>query len=224
MIEWRDEGVLLGAKSYGEKNLLLHVLTDTRGYQKGMTYKGRTSPSIQMGSHLSLTWKGRLDTHLGRFDLEFLPSPYVFFSFEKPAALRQLQQVCALLMRVLPENHPYPGLLKELLDFLNAVPTERADFAQAYFEVYLLESLGYGLDLSACVLTGETENLTHVSPKSGRAVSFNAAQPYLNQLLELPAFLRKSKTDFLNSLPSPEDLANSLKLTRFFIEKHLAPL
>jgi DNA repair protein RecO (recombination protein O) len=74
------------------------------------------------------------------------------------------------------------------------------------------------------VLTGETENLTHVSPKSGRAVSFNAAQPYLNQLLELPAFLRKSKTDFLNSLPSPEDLANSLKLTRFFIEKHLAPL
>ena len=44
-------------------------------------------------------------------------------------------------------------------------------------------------DLSACAATGTTEDLTHVSPRSGRAVSREAAEPYAERMFVLPAFL-----------------------------------
>ena len=40
-----------------------------------------------------------------------------------------------------------------------------------YWELALLDALGFGLDLSKCVVTGDTENLPYLSPKSGCAVS-----------------------------------------------------
>ena len=57
------------------------------------------------------------------------------------------------------------------------------------FELMILAELGFGLDLTACAATGTTEDLVHVSPKSGRAVSRAAGEPYRDRLLPLPGFL-----------------------------------
>ena len=57
------------------------------------------------------------------------------------------------------------------------------------FELALLAELGFGLDLGACAVTGTTEGLVWVSPKTGRAVSREAGAPYADKLLPLPAFL-----------------------------------
>jgi len=42
--------------------------------------------------------------------------------------------------------------------------------------VGLLTALSFGLDLAACAATGVLEDLTYVSPKSGRAVSREAGR------------------------------------------------
>ena len=47
------------------------------------------------------------------------------------------------------------------------------------FELAMLTELGFGLDLARCAVTGSPDDLSHVSPKSGKAVSRRAAQPYL---------------------------------------------
>src|SRR5690606_27619780 len=85
----------------------------------------------------------------------------------------------------------------------------------ARFELYLLEELGFGLDLDACAVTGATEDLTHVSPKSGRAVSAEAARPYEDRLMPLPPFLVG------NGEAGPGDVQAAFALTGYFLARHL---
>ena len=87
--------------------------------------------------------------------------------------------------------------------------------ALARFELTLLDQLGFGLDLTECAATGETEDLTHVSPKSGRAVSRTAAEPYLDRLLVLPAFLVDGGD------ATPRDVAAAFRLTGHFLDMHI---
>jgi DNA repair protein RecO (recombination protein O) len=77
----------------------------------------------------------------------------------------------------------------------------------------LLQELGFGLDLTHCAATGTTDDLTHVSPKSGRAVSAGAAQPYKAKLLALPKFLIAAD--------EAPDIDAGLRLTGYFLETHV---
>ena len=53
------------------------------------------------------------------------------------------------------------------------------------YELLLLNELGFGLDLSACVASGRSEDLAYVSPRSGGAVSRSEGEPYRDRLLAL---------------------------------------
>jgi DNA repair protein RecO (recombination protein O) len=46
--------------------------------------------------------------------------------------------------------------------------------------------MGFGLDLSSCAVTGATDGLAFVSPKTGRAVSKAGAGDWVDRLLPLP--------------------------------------
>jgi DNA repair protein RecO (recombination protein O) len=85
----------------------------------------------------------------------------------------------------------------------------------ARFELALLDELGFGLDLESCAVTGVTTDLTHVSPKSGRAVSRAAAEPYKDRLLPLPSFLAARGN------ASPDDIRAAFRLTGHFLHMHL---
>ena len=63
------------------------------------------------------------------------------------------------------------------------------------WEMDLLAELGFGLDLARCAATGATTDLVYVSPKTGRAVSAAAGEPYRDRLLALPPFLRAEGAD-----------------------------
>jgi DNA repair protein RecO (recombination protein O) len=83
------------------------------------------------------------------------------------------------------------------------------------FELQMLAELGFGLDLESCAATGTELDLGYVSPKSGRAVSRTAAEPWQNRLFRLPAFLSEAVT------PSLSDIADGFALTGFFFERHV---
>ena len=84
-----------------------------------------------------------------------------------------------------------------------------------------LKSLGFGLDLSKCVVSGSKKELKFVSPKSGCAVSRKSSIGWENKLLVLPEFLDigNASTDI-----SKIDLENGFKLTEYFIRKYLQPV
>ena len=90
------------------------------------------------------------------------------------------------------------------------------------WELALLSELGFGLDLEECAATGTNDALIYVSPKSGRAVSASAGEPYRDRLLPLPAFLLKGRRS--GTGVSETDVVNGLKLSRYFLEQRvLAP-
>ena len=84
------------------------------------------------------------------------------------------------------------------------------------FELQLLSELGFGLDLEQCASTGASTDLIYVSPKSGRAVSRSAGEPWADKMLRLPAFLRDRDTE-----PGGRDLADGFALTGFFLARHV---
>src|SRR5262249_62081546 len=83
------------------------------------------------------------------------------------------------------------------------------------WECALLAALGFGLDLSACAATGVNDDLAYVSPRSGRAVSRSAGEPYRDKLLALPAFLWR------NAPATAAEIAPGLALTGHFLHHHL---
>ena len=119
-------------------------------------------------------------------------------------------------LRLLPERDPHDRLLGRVVILLDRTGVENLGAGLARFELMLLEELGFGLDLSSCAVTGATTSLTHVSPKSGRAVSAEAAAPYAERLLALPAFLIDEDAPAM-----PADIAAAFALTGFFLDRHV---
>jgi DNA repair protein RecO (recombination protein O) len=137
-------------------------------------------------------WKARLADNLGHFSVE-LRKGFAALLMEDAAALTAMTSMAALT-RMLPERDPHPNLF-EVTQFVLGYLDDRAVWPALVvrWELALLEELGYGLDLATCAATGQTADLTYVSPKSGRAVSAEAGEPYKDRLLPLPMFLRAGK-------------------------------
>jgi DNA repair protein RecO (recombination protein O) len=218
-MQWTDEGIVLGSKRHGEANAILELMTRAHGRHLGLVRGGTSSrlrPVLQPGNRISSTWRARLDEHLGHYVVEgldaraasFLPVPHALYGVTHLAAL----------CRLLPERDPHPQIhaaLEEVLDGL--LDPRRAGAGVVRSELLLLAELGFGLDLSACAASGAEDDLVYVSPKSGRAVSRQAGEPWKDRLLLLPAFLREA----VAGDPSPQDVADGFVLTGFFLARHV---
>lgn len=216
-MEWRDEGLVIGTRRHGEAAAILEVLTRAHGRHLGLVRNGRSrtmAPALQPGNTLALSWRARLDEHLGVFAAEPLRARAAA-ALADVTALDGLNWLCALL-RLLPERDPHPELYDAaglVADHLGDAATARALMAR--LELQMLGELGYGLDLSACAATGAVEELIYVSPKSGRAVSRAAGAPWADRLLALPAFLRGEA----GASADAAQIAQAFALTGHFLER-----
>lgn len=221
MMEWRDEALVLAARPYGETSVILTVFARAHGRYSGVVRGGgsrRLAAHLQAGNELDLTWRARLEDQLGSFTIEPLRSRAALLADRR--ALEGLGAVTALLQLALPERQPHPRLWQEtrnLLEQMMRVGPRNDDWPGHYllWEMRLLEEIGYGLDLSACAVTGQREGLAYVSPKTGRAVTSAAAGDWAARLLPLPAALANG--DF----PGGADLLPGLALTGHFLQREL---
>ncbi len=219
-MQWTAEAIVIGTRRHGETSTILEVMTREKGRHLGLVRGGRSRrlrPVLQPGNTLRVTWRARLDEHLGAFTVEPLRERAA--SLMNTAAATFGIQLVGAHLRLLPERDPHPRLfdaLAVIVDALDEKPV--AAELMAHFELLLLEELGVGLDLSSCAVTGQEADLVYVSPKSGRAVSAQAGMPYDNRLLKLPQFLIGRRR---GEPPSPADLENSFRLTGHFLDRHI---
>lgn len=212
-MEWTGEALLIGVRRHGETSVIAEAMVAGRGRYSGLIRGGRSprlAATLQPGNTIQLTWRARLEDHLGTFTVELLQARAAGLIADRKR-LYLAQTVCEHL-HVLPERDPHDRLLGMALDLIDHDPDP---VAFARFELALLDELGFGLDLESCAATGVTEDLTHVSPKSGRAVSRAAAEPYKDRLLPLPSFLHARGN------ASPDDLRNAFRLTGHFLDTHV---
>lgn len=220
-MEWQDDGILISARPHGESAAIIHALTREHGLHAGLVRGGasrKQRPTLQPGNDVQLNWHARLEEHLGNYTVE-LDHARAALIMESYDALTGLNAATAELKTVLPERQSFPDIYdatRLLFDAFTA--TDFTGWAPLYirWELGLLDALGFGLDLSACAATGTTEDLIYVSPRSGRAVSREAGEPYRDRMLTLPQFLLSPDNPV-----SMADIADGLYLTGHFLEERI---
>ncbi|WP_296427823.1 DNA repair protein RecO [Yoonia sp.] len=218
MIEWRDDAALLATRPFGETSVIIEVFSATHGRHAGVVRGGtsrKVAPILQPGAQLSVTWKARLDSHMGAFTVEPIRSRAAVAMGDR-MALAGLNAVCALLVMVLPERETHPPLYDRTIALLDLLgQSDIWPLAYLRWEQALLDEMGFGMDLSACAVRGTNEELIYVSPKSGRAVSRQAAGEWADRMLPLPPVLA-GQGDASNA-----EILRALGTTGFFIEHRL---
>jgi len=219
-MQWSEEGTVLSLRRHGEANTLLEFFTSQHGRHLGLVRGGRSQrmrSQLQPGNRLIATWRARLPEHLGTFTVEPVKLRAAVL-MDNPLRLAALSSLCAMA-GLIPEREPHEQLYEAFEIVLSAL--EDDDIWPALmirWELGLLEELGFGLDLKTCAATGTTENLIYVSPKSGRAVSNEAGEPYKDKMLVLPPFLNpQTRSDNITQ----NDIAQGFRLTGYFLQHHI---
>jgi len=218
-MEWQAPAVVLDARPLGEGGAVVSLLTEAHGRHAGLARGGASraqAPVWQAGNLVEARWVARLADQLGSLQGE-LVHPAAALAMEDPLALALLSSACAVAEGALPDREPHARTFHGLVSLIARLRAEGAapllpDYVR--WEAELLAELGYGLDLARCAVTGSREDLSHVSPKTGRVVSRPAAEPWGGRLLPLPGFLLGSQE------PSgPEEWLAGLRLTGHFLGK-----
>ena len=215
-MEFEEPAFVLAARSHGESGAIVEALTAERGKWAAHVAGGasrRLKPALQPGAKVIFTYHARVSDQLGSARIEPLgEGPAALF--DDAAALAGLAAAAAVGAQALPEREPHPGVFlafEALTQALREVAIWPAVMVR--FEAGLLADLGFGLDLSVCAVTGSTDDLIYVSPRTGRAVSAAAGEAYKDRLLALPLFLLSSQSRL-----APGDIAAGLALTGHFLQ------
>jgi DNA repair protein RecO (recombination protein O) len=220
-MNWQDDGIVLAARKFGDTAAIATLLTRAHGRQSGLVHGGigrRLRPVLQPGNEVAAEWRARLAEQLGSMRVEMTVA-WSAQVLDDPARLAGLGAACALADATMPIGEAHAPVYRGLQSLLRALGENAPDWPFVYvrWELGLLAELGFGLDLEKCAVTGVGAGLTHVSPKTGRAVSAAAAAPYRDKLLALPAFLAPGS----GGPPANEvaqDTRAGLALTGYFLE------
>ena len=166
-MEWRDQGILLSSRRHGESSAIIEVLTLKHGRHLGVVRGGqsrKTAPILQAGAQLDVTWRARLEDHLGTFTVEPVESRAAALMSDR-LPLAGLNALTGLLSFALPEREPHATLYDGTLTVLDMMGTsDHWPLAYLRWELLLLEDLGFGLDLTQCAVTGDPGQTGHDSP------------------------------------------------------------
>ena len=226
MPEWNDQGIVLSAKKYGEKGLIINILTENHGRYLGWfnNYKSKNIlADVQPGNLVNVFWKSRLIEQMGKFKIELISSVSGKI-FDEKLKLQALNSVCSLLEKLLPERQNYSQIFNAtnaFIDLLTFQDESKNDYwMEGYvkWEIGVLSSIGFSLDLNRCAVTGSDTNLLFVSPKTGKAVSKEGAGRHAPRLLLLPSFLGGDNVIGSNFY---KEILAGLNITSYFFKNKL---
>lgn len=214
--------IILSLRGHGEHGAIVRMLTPEHGLQAGYVRgaKGRRlRPVLLAGNAVEASLAARAEGQLPQATVELSHSRAPLLA--EPLAAAAIDWACALTATALPEGQPYPALYSALDGLLAAIEAAPAasgwGAALVRYELLMLNQLGFGLDLDQCAVSGDSDDLIAVSPRSGRAVSAAEAELYLGQLLTLPRFVREG------GAANWREILDGLALTGHFIRRDLLP-
>ena len=214
-----DCGIIVSKRLLEENSGIITVFTKEHGLYSGvaknLTNK-KGSNIYQIGNLVNFAWSARLSTHVGTLRCELIKSYSARILHDK-TKLYFLNSLVNVVFASLRPHEKYPNLFDHVNSYMEYLSHNSFSFLNYMrLELEILSEVGYSLDLSKCAVSGSTENLAYISPKSGKAASFEAGQIYANQLLPLPNFLLN------NTEPSSSaDMKAALDLTGYFFKRYI---
>ncbi len=218
-MDWREEGLLLNVRSHGETSAIAAVFTRDHGVHSGVVRGGQSrkmAPILQSGAQVDVTWRARLEEHIGSFTIEPVRSRAASVMGSR-LALAGASSVLGLLYYALPEREAHKELFDRTIPLMDLLGQDDLwPFAYLRWEMAFLADLGFGLHLEECAATGVRRNLIYVSPKSGRAVSAQGAGEWADRMLPLPKCMHGEGE------ASDEEVVQALDTTGYFLHSRLA--
>ncbi|AQS87103.1 DNA repair protein RecO [Neoasaia chiangmaiensis NBRC 101099] len=220
-MDWEAPAFVLSARPYGETSAIVRLLSEEQGVTAGLVRGGVSRRQVavwQPGNLVLARWRARLPDQLGHVTAELVQSAASRL-LDHPLSLALLASVTALADGALPEHEPHPDLFISLVRLVTAIGVMPDDPPMAMairWERDLLAALGYGLRLESCAVTGATDGLAYVSPRTGRAVSDDAAGEWRDKLLPMPALLRDDADP-----GHGDDWVKGFDLTGYFLARHV---
>lgn len=221
-MRFSDCGIIIGIKNYSETSAIVKIFSQHHGIYSAFTKSIKSSRSraiYQIGNLVSFEFRCRIEENLGSFFAVDLVKSYCAKIIFEPLKLNCVSSLFLMIDELFLERENQQALFEKLQLFLQKISDEEiskkvflADYIK--LELKILETLGYGIDLSSCAVTDSTANLVFVSPKSARAVSYEAGKTYQDKLLKLPSFLIKDVTEI-----GENHLFDGLALSGFFLQK-----
>ena len=190
----KDIGIIISKRPLQEKSGIITVFTKKHGIYSGFVRNifGKESITYQLGNMVDVLWNARLNEHIGTMKCELVSSSSHFMYNTKN--LYALNSLFSMVSISFEERVPHETFFAILHKYLSDNPKKFSFMEYAHLENSILREVGYGLDLDTCVVTGQSHDLSYVSPKSGRAVSLSAGEQYKDKLLKLPqCFLLKTE-------------------------------
>ena len=220
VMEWNDEGVVISVRRHGEMAWVVDLLTAEHGRHAGFVHgknKSRERNGLQLGNQVDARWRSRLIEQLGTYNCELIKARSAIL-FHDPIRLIAMSSVCGMCYLGISERVPCRDIFDGVIRFLDVLEQGKQWYSlYVTWELELLSQLGFGLDLKSCAITGRPDNLSYVSPRTGRAATREAAKPYSDRLMRLPQFMVDKKY----SSPSFKDIIQGLTITGHFLERNL---
>ncbi len=212
--------IICAVRPHGEHGAIVRAMTPDHGLMAGYVAGGKSRamrPVLIPSNIIMGSFRVRNGSQLASLTAELIHSRGPLMT--EPLTAAALDWATALTAATLPEEQSHTNLhsaLDGLLSAIEAAPAAR-DWAASLvrYELLLLSELGFGLNLSACAVTGTANDLIYVSPKSATAVCGIAGATHRDRLLPLPAFIRDGSTA---DWPA---LLEGLALSGYFLKRDL---
>ncbi|WP_333023470.1 DNA repair protein RecO [Wolbachia endosymbiont of Pentidionis agamae] len=220
-MRWKDEGIVIATRKYGDKNLIVSLFTQNYGKRRGLTRLTKSnSYKFQVNNLLDVEWGAKLPESLGFFKCEIIESSFHYFFHDK---LKNIAIIAftSMLENILPENEANKTLYEKFKYFINVIKNNTESWQVCYLslELTLLTELGFKLDLSKCAVTGTTENLKFISTRTGRAVSQDIGTRYKDKIFPFPRMLHNAYHNNFCCVHKLEEFQLGLKITGYFLDK-----
>lgn len=220
MLQIEEEAIIIATRKFRDHSFIVSCLTVNHGIVPGLYSCSKKLISIPTpGTHIKLNWKARLDEHLGRITFEVKNSPLACI-YDKKIEIMMLSSITKCMAKMLPEKEPYSNLFTKVLEFIYKLKTSTThELLLNYIKLELIElisTVGFGLDLKKCAVTGKKDNLSFISPKTGAAVIHEVGLPYQDRLFIYPDYLVAD----LNEI-SDGQLLSGLEMSFYFLKRNM---
>ena len=208
-----DEGLFLYSKNFGENSKILYIFSKNNGLVKGLSrFSKRKKNNLINFDKIRFTWSSRDQNALGFINFEQQDSnsfnDYIFSIIKASAS--------ELCMEFLPLWEKNLNIYNDILDLAAMQLKSNSYIIGKYvkWEIDFLKNLGYGLNIKLCAVSGKTENVYFISPKTGNAVNFNVGKKFSKKLFKIPNCMKDNfKREYY------EDYKEALKITEHFFLK-----
>ena len=159
-MNWDDTGFLLSKNKYNENSLIVDFFTENHGKTTGIIFGG-TSKKIknylQIGNKLFVNYNSKSEGKIGHFKVEILQA-YSPIYFDKPDKLNCITSTMNLI-KLLTADSQSNSYIYELMDRFYFI-LSRPEWIKEYifWELDLLNKLGYKLDLNKLVIKKVVDN------------------------------------------------------------------